>query len=87
MFIARIDGTVVSTLHHPSLTGFRAVICQPIDESGRESGDPVIAIDPLGAALHQHAVVSTDGSAARELVKNPRSPLRNFVVGIVDPPL
>jgi len=85
MQLARVDGTVMSTIHHPSLKGFRMVVCQPIDEAGQDEGTPVLAIDPLGAAIHQHIIYSTDGSAARELVKDEKSPLRNFVVGIVDP--
>jgi microcompartment protein CcmK/EutM len=85
MQLARVDGTVISTIHHRSLNGFRAVVCQPIDENGRDEGSPVVAVDSLGAAIHQRVVYSTDGSAARNLVKDPHSPLRIFIVALVDP--
>jgi microcompartment protein CcmK/EutM len=45
---------------------------------------PFLAIDPQGAGLHQRVLISTDGSHTRVHVKNPQSPLRNLVLGIVD---
>ncbi len=84
MQLARIDGTVLATVCHPSMRGRRTVICQPLDADGRDDGPPVLAVDPHGAGLHQHVLVSTDGSATRELVRDEHSPLRNFVLAIVD---
>ena len=85
MIHARIDGTIVASTCHPSMAGTRTVICQPLDENGRDEGTPFLAVDPLGAGMHQRVMVSTDGSATRELVHDPKSPLRNFVLGILDP--
>lgn len=84
MHLARIDGVITSTVHHPSLKGHRSVICQPLNEKGEPEGAPVVAIDPLGAGLHQTVVYSTDGSRTRELVGDERSPLRNHVAAILD---
>jgi len=84
MLLARIDGTIVATACHPSMAGHRTVICQPLDAQGREEGTPVLAVDPLGAGLHQRVILSTDGSATRELVGDPKTPLRNLIIGIVD---
>jgi len=66
------------------MRGTRTVICQPMGADGNDDGAPILATDPLGAGLHQHVIVSTDGSATREFVKDPKSPLRNIIVGIVD---
>jgi microcompartment protein CcmK/EutM len=85
MISARIDGTVVAATCHPSMAGTRTLICQPLDEHGRAAGDPILATDPLGAGLHQRVLVSTDGSATRAWVRDPRSPLRNLIIGIIDP--
>ena len=85
MNYARIDGTVVTSTCHPSMIGHRTVICQPLDAEGRDDGVPVLAIDPFGAGLHEHVILSTDGSATRELVRDPHTPLRNLIIGIVDP--
>lgn len=85
MILARVDGVVVSTVCHPSMAGHRSIICQPLDEHGRDEGLPILAIDPQTAGLHERVLISTDGSQARLIVKDPKSPLRNFVVAIVDP--
>lgn len=84
MQLARVEGNVIASRKHPSFTGWRLLICQPLNAGGQAEGAPLVAIDPLGAALHQRVVVSSDGSAARELVKDPISPARMLVVAIVD---
>jgi microcompartment protein CcmK/EutM len=86
MVNARVDGVVVSTVCHPSMLGCRMIICQPIDEKGGEEGPPILALDPHGAGQHQRVILSTDGSATREHVGDPRSPLRNIIIGILDDP-
>ncbi len=84
MYLARVEGTVIATKKHPSLQGWRLLICQPIDSEGKPFGDPQVAIDPLGAGLHQRVIISSDGSAARQLVKDPKSPVRWSITAIVD---
>jgi microcompartment protein CcmK/EutM len=85
MILARVDGVIVSTVCHPSMAGWRSIICQPLDEHGRDEGPPVLAIDPQGAGRHERVLISTDGSQTRAIVQDPKSPLRNFVLAIVDP--
>jgi microcompartment protein CcmK/EutM len=85
MILARVDGTLVASACHPSMPGTRTVICQPLGPEGQDEGAPVVATDPLGAGLHQRVMLSTDGSATREFVRDPKSPLRNILIGIVDP--
>ncbi|MEI6463466.1 MAG: EutN/CcmL family microcompartment protein [Verrucomicrobiota bacterium] len=84
MIVARVDGVIVSTVCHPSMHGHRTIICQPLDEAGRDEGAPFLALDPLAAGKHQRVLVSTDGSHTRLHVKDPRSPLRNIILGIID---
>lgn len=84
MFVARVDGVIVSTVCHPSMVGCRTIICQPLDHEGREEGAPVLAIDPFAAGRHQRVMVSTDGSHTRNYVKDQKSPLRNIVMGVID---
>ena len=86
MILARVDGVIVSTVCHPSMVGCRTIICQPVDETGRPEGAPVLALDPLGAGQHQQVLISTDGSKTREYVQDPKSPLRNMILAIVDEP-
>jgi microcompartment protein CcmK/EutM len=86
MILARVDGVIVSSICHPSMNGCRTVICQPVDESGREEGAPILALDPLSAGQHQQVLISTDGSKTRDHVGDPMSPLRNIILAIVDEP-
>jgi microcompartment protein CcmK/EutM len=84
MLLARVEGNVVATRKHPSLEGWRLVICQPIDSAGKPEGAPQVAIDSHGAGLHQKVVISSDGSAARKAVGDEKSPVRWLVLGVVD---
>jgi microcompartment protein CcmK/EutM len=52
--------------------------------SGAVEGSPVVAIDSLGAGMHQQVIISSDGLAARKAVGMDKSPARWLVVGIVD---
>lgn len=84
MILARVEGNATATQKHPSMQGQTLLICQPIDPDGTPQGVPWLVIDSLGAHLHQRVIVSTDGGAARDHVKDKKSPLRDMVVGIVD---
>jgi microcompartment protein CcmK/EutM len=84
MFLARVEGNVVATRKHPSLDGWRLLVCQPINQAGDSEGVPQVAIDPHGAALHQRVVISSDGAASRKTVGDERSPVRWMVIGVVD---
>lgn len=84
MLLARVEGNVVATRKHPSLHGWRLVICQPIGVSGELEGAPQLAIDSHGAGMHQQVIISSDGLAARRAVGDDRSPVRWLVIGIVD---
>ena len=84
MLLARVEGSVIATRKHPSFEGWRMIICQPINSAGEPEGSPQIALDPHGAGMHQRVVISSDGAAARQLVKEPKSPARWTIIGIVD---
>ena len=43
MMLARVEGSVVATRKHPSLTGSKLLLCQPIDGEGRPEGQPQVA--------------------------------------------
>ncbi len=84
MLLARVEGNVVATRKHPSLEGWRLLVCQPIGLAGDAEGAPQVAIDAHGAGMHQRVIISSDGAAARNAVGNDKSPVRWMVVGIVD---
>ncbi len=84
MFIATVEGNVVSTVKHPSMQGWRLLVVQPMDLTGGADGDPLLAIDMLGAGHGSRVLISNDGKGAREMVGDNNSPVRWAVVGIVD---
>ena len=84
MLLARVEGSVVATRKHPSLQGWRLLICQPIGATGDAEGAPQVAIDPHGAALHERVIISSDSAVTRLTVGDPKSPARWLVVGLVD---
>ncbi|MCX7868079.1 EutN/CcmL family microcompartment protein [Limisphaera sp. VF-2] len=84
MLLARVEGHVVAVRKHPSLEGWRLVVCQPIGASGQPEGAPQVAIDALGAGMHQQVVISSDGAAARRAVGDEKSPVRWLIIGVVD---
>jgi len=84
MFLARVEGNLTATRKHPSFEGWRLVICQPIGRDGNPEGVPQVAIDALGAGLHERVIISSDGAAARKAVGDDQSPVRWIIVGIVD---
>lgn len=84
MLLARVEGNLTATRKHPSFEGWRLVVCQPISRDGAPEGTPQVAIDSLGAGMHQRVVISSDGAAARKAVGDDRSPVRWIIIGLVD---
>ena len=84
MMLCRVDGNITATVKHPSATGCRFLICQPITAEGVESGAPTVAVDTLGAGLHSRVIVTTDGKYMTEVLKSKNTPVRNSIIGIVD---
>jgi ethanolamine utilization protein EutN len=84
MQLARVVGQGISTVKHPSLTGWKLLLVQPLGSNGKEDGEPLLAIDNLGAGAAHLVMVSNDGAGARELVGAKNSPVRWMVLGVVD---
>ena len=84
MLHAQVVGNAVATAKHPSLNGYKMLLCQQLDADGAAAGTPFVAIDLFGAGIHQKVFVSTDGLGAQHLVKDFHSPVRMFIQGIID---
>jgi ethanolamine utilization protein EutN len=84
MQLARVVGQAVSTVKHASLKGWKLLVVQPLTPNGKEDGEPLLAIDNLGAGSAHLVIVSNDGAGARELVGARNSPVRWMVLGVVD---
>ena len=84
MQLGIVEGHATSTIKHPSLAGWRMLVVQPLDCSGKPEGDPLLVLDNLGARSGDRVLLTSDGRGARELVCSENSPARWFVMGIVD---
>ncbi len=83
MFLARIDGTVVSVKKHETLVGCRFLVGQRLEPDRSTTGEPIVVVDWLGAGMGSIVMVTTDGDLARARFGN-TTPARMVVVGIVD---
>ncbi len=84
MRLAYIRGYVTSTVKHKSFAGQRLLIAQPVDNRDNLDGPPQVVIDPLGTSLHEKVIICSDGSWARTLLNDPKSPCRWWIMGSVD---
>jgi ethanolamine utilization protein EutN len=84
MFLARIDGTLVAAVKHPTMAGCRFLIGRRLQEDGSMDLEPVVVVDWLGAGVGETVLVSNDGNIARSKLGN-TTPARLVVVGIMDP--
>lgn len=81
---ARILGSTNATVKHESLEGQRLVVIQPLMMDDSADGPPLIAVDAFGSRRGDRVIVTSDGSYAREVTNNKKTPARWSVVGIVD---
>lgn len=83
MQIAKVRGTVVSTLKEPSLRGTKLLLLQFIDEEGHPLPKYEVAADNIGAGIDEW-VLCTRGSAAREIQGKELLPVDARVIAIID---
>jgi ethanolamine utilization protein EutN len=85
MQIGTVIGTATATVKHSSLNGWKMLVVQFFAADGRSpDGEPVIAVDALGAGIGQRVILSSDGKGTRALLKNDNTPVRWSVLGIQD---
>ena len=84
MQLGRVVGHAVSTVKHLSLQGWRFLLVQLLTTDGKEDGEPILALDSIGAGPGSEVVMCNDGAQARAMVGAKNSPARWFVMGIRD---
>lgn len=83
MQIARVIGTVVSTVKNESLEGRKFLIVQTLDAKLREKGKPMVALDAVGAGVGE-LVFWCRGKEASFPFKRDETPTDCTIVGIID---
>jgi ethanolamine utilization protein EutN len=84
MILARVIGTVVTTLSHPAFKNRRLLVVQPLGLEGDKPDEDFIALDNTQAGIGDTVLVNREGSGARQVLKNPDACVISVIVGIVD---
>ena len=89
MFLAKVEGSVVSTKKDPSMDGRKLLLLRPqlVDDKDptrfRASGNTIIAVDAVGAEIGE-LVMFCQGSSSRLAGGLKDLPVDAVVIGIVD---
>ena len=84
MHLARVIGTVVSTVHHPAFDGKKVKLCQPLAPTGEPQGNQVIALDRVQSGAGDVVLILKEGTGVRQLFNETQFPVRSVIVGVVD---
>jgi ethanolamine utilization protein EutN len=84
MQIGRVVGHAVATVKHPSMNGWRLLLVQMLGAKEQADGEPILAIDNLGAGVGSRVILTSEGGAVRQLVGAKDSPVRWMVLGLCD---
>ena len=84
MQLARVVGTVVATQKHHKFEGAKLLLVQPITLDDQPRGTALLAVDAVGAGVHEKVLVVIEGRAAAEAVGRKGTPVDAAVIGIVD---
>ncbi len=84
MQIARVIGTVVATQKHAKFEGAKLLLVQPIGIDDAPRGPALLAIDGVGAGVHEKVLVVLEGRAAGEALGKKAAPVDAAIIGIID---
>ena len=84
MKIARVAGTVVSTISAPIFDHQRLLLCDLLTPTGEPTGDYSIAVDVVDAGAGETVLILDEGTGARQIMGESVAPIRAVVVGIID---
>jgi ethanolamine utilization protein EutN len=85
MILGRVLGTVVCTVQHPFYGGRKQLLVGAVLPDGTLDGSRyILALDTVGAGVGQTVLVEDEGNSARQVLGNPKAPVRSLIVAIVD---
>jgi ethanolamine utilization protein EutN len=84
MQVARVVGAVVSTQKHHKFEGAKLLLVQPLNLDDTPRGAVLLAVDGVGAGVHEKVLIVLEGRAAGEAIGRKAAPVDAAVVGIVD---
>ena len=84
MQLARVVGTVVATQKHRKFEGAKLLMVQPLNLDDTPRGAALLAVDGVGAGVHEKVLIVLEGRAAGEALGRKAAPVDAAVIGIVD---
>jgi microcompartment protein CcmK/EutM len=84
MQLARVVGTVVATQKHRTFEGAKLLLVQPVTLDDQPRGATLLAVDSVGAGVHEKVLIVLEGRAAGEALGRKAAPVDAAIVGIVD---
>jgi len=84
MQIARVVGTVVATQKHGTFEGAKLLLVQPLTLDDEPRGTALLAVDSLGAGVHEKVLIVMEGRAAGQVLGRTLAPVDAAIVGIID---
>jgi ethanolamine utilization protein EutN len=84
LILARVVGTVVATHKHSTFEGAKLLLVQPLTLDDEPRGTALLAVDSVGAGVHEKVLIVIEGRAAGEAVGRKGAPVDAAVIGIVD---
>ena len=84
MQVGRVVGTVVSTQKHPKFEGAKLLLVQPLNADDTPRGPSILAVDGVGAGVHEKVLIVLEGRAAGEALGTKAAPVDAAIIGIVD---
>lgn len=84
MLIAKVVGTVVATQKHKKFEGAKLLLVQPLNMDDTARGVALLAVDGVGAGIHEKVLIVLEGRAAGEALGEKAAPVDAAIVGIID---
>jgi len=84
MILAKVIGTVVTTISHPHYKNRRLLVVQPLVCEGDSTDEDFIALDNTHAGIGDTVLINREGNGARQVLKNPDACVISVIVGIID---
>ena len=84
MIIAKVVGTVVTTVSHAAYKNRRLLVVQPLSLEEEDNSGDFVALDNSQAGIGDTVLVIREGSGARQVMNNKDACVISVIVGIID---
>jgi len=83
MRIMRVVGVTISTIKDEKLDGKKLLVVRETDETGKEHGQPLVAVDVVDAGVGDLVLIA-QGSSARQTEFTDQRPIDATIMAVID---